>query len=231
MARGVRKQEGELLSDANIERVIEALTQDSPVTKKAACEMLNISYSTPRLQRIIEDYKEKKEFRANMRKRFRNTPVDKATASLMVSSYLSGESLADISASTYRSTEVIKRVLMSYNVPIRNKSVDYQHPVFIEEDAQDYVKDDLVYAARYDAPATIVDGHYSDKHEGMVYCIQLHNLRRQTAYQPYWELADLRRVQHELDVKMIDLSTEEVHALINEGLRNQKKQDDMRKKK
>ena len=49
--RGVRKRAHENLSEVNIRRVISALEEG--ITKKSACEMLNISYNTTRLNRII----------------------------------------------------------------------------------------------------------------------------------------------------------------------------------
>jgi len=230
MARGVRKQAGEDLSDTNLERVIKALAQEKPITKKAACAMLSISYNTTRLTKIIAEYQEKMQFRATMRKKMRNEPIDEATAADIVSSYLSGTSLADISASCYRSTAVVKRVLKSYNTPIRNSSVDYQHPIFLDDDAiaDDYKIGDLVYSARYDCPATISSTDDTEKY-GMIYGLWIHGEKRRQVTQPHYELADLRRVQTELGVKMHDLDKDEVRSLINEGLRNQKRQEDKRK--
>ena len=42
----IRKKAGEKLDDATLTRVSELLNQDEPITKKQACEMLNISYNT-----------------------------------------------------------------------------------------------------------------------------------------------------------------------------------------
>lgn len=231
MARRVKVKQGENLTDANLEKVIGLLEADKPITKKAACEILNITYNTTRLNNIIQQHKDDKEFRATMRKQMRGTPVDIDAASQIVSSYLSGESLLNISNSTFRSTNVIKNILEKYNVPIRNTAVDYFHPVFIDNDEaikEDYKKGDLVYSARYDSPATIDSILPSEKH-GMVYGIWLHGLNRMHAFQPYYELADLRRVQKELSIEMQDLDAQEVRHLIAEGLINQKKQMDKRK--
>lgn len=233
MVRGVRKQEGENLSAANIEKVIELLEPDEgkPVTKKVVCEILNISYNTTRLNKIIQEHKDTIELQKNMRKKLRGIPICTATASQIVSSYLSGGSLADISDATYRSTNVVKRVLGNYNVPIRNKSVDYFHPIFIDNEEaikDDYEKGDLVYSARYDCPATIEKGYMSGAH-GMVYTLWTHGTNRQSITQPYYELADLRKVQNELNIKMYDLDAEEVKRLLWEGMKNQKKQEDKRK--
>jgi hypothetical protein len=229
--RRVKTQEGENLTDENKKKVLALLEAEKPITKKVACEMLNITYNTTRLNKIMEEFKGDLEFRKQMRKKMRTMPMDNPTASQIVSEYLSGESLANISASTYRSITVIKRVLNKYNVPIRNTSVDYFHPVFIDNDEaikDNYVNGDLVYSARYDCPVTILDSKDTTKY-GMTYKIQLHGTRRKTAWQPFYELADLRKVQNELNIKMSDLDEQECKHLIAQALINQKKQEDKRK--
>ena len=63
--RTVKRKAHENLTDDNISRVISFLRQDNPITKKEACELLNIRYNTTRLQNIIDDFedtlKEKKD--------------------------------------------------------------------------------------------------------------------------------------------------------------------------
>ena len=54
----IKKKKHEKLDDTNIKRVIAALEGDLPVTKKDACEMLNISYNTTRLSKIITNFEE-----------------------------------------------------------------------------------------------------------------------------------------------------------------------------
>lgn len=229
-SRRIKVQDGENLTDANKDKVIALLEAEKPITKKAACEMLNITYNTTRLNRIIEERKEDIKFRSDMRKKMRNTPIDIATASQIVSGYLSGTSLADLSVETYRSTNVVKNVLTKYNIPIRNTSVDYFHPVLIDDEAikDDYVKGDLVYSARYDCPVTVEKGEMTEKH-GMVYGLWIHGDKRRYVHQPYYELADLRKIQTELGITMQDFNAEEVKTLIYYGLKNQKKQEDKRK--
>ncbi len=57
MVRGVRQKKHEKLDAANLDKVIALLESDSPITKKEACEILNITYNTTRLKRIIEETK------------------------------------------------------------------------------------------------------------------------------------------------------------------------------
>jgi hypothetical protein len=234
--RRVKVQDGENLTDANKDKVISLLESDNPITKKVACEILNITYNTTRLNRIIQERKDDIIFRKEMRKKMRNTPIKSTDASQIVSGYLSGSSLADLSAETYRSTNVVKNVLTKYNIPIRNASVNYFHPTLIDNDEaikDDYVEGDLVYSARYDKPATVRTGHMTDNH-GMVYSLWLHGVHRKQIAQPYYELADLRKLQTELNITMEDLTggkDGEVTRLMYEAMKNQKKQEDKRIKK
>jgi hypothetical protein len=46
----VRKKREEKLSEANINKVIELLAAEKPITKKEACEILHIAYNTTRSQ-------------------------------------------------------------------------------------------------------------------------------------------------------------------------------------
>ena len=59
-SRGVKKRSHEKLTDSNIQHVIWLLNAKSPITKKEACSILNISYNTTRLKTIIEEFVEKK---------------------------------------------------------------------------------------------------------------------------------------------------------------------------
>jgi len=219
MAR-IRKKEGEHLSEQNIERVISFLEQEKPITKKEACEILNISYNTTRLNKIIEEYKSNIKQRAELRKRFRNKPLEKDDLKLIISSYLEGVSLVDIADNIFRSIALIKRTLVKYNIPLRNANIDYWHPVEVPIDAMldDYIKDDLVYSARYNQPASI-----SKKIKEGIYRIWLYK-DHQYALQPYYELSDLRPIQKELGVVVEDFPVEEIQRLIYEArLKSRKK--------
>ena len=48
----VRAAKHEKLSNENIAKVVSLLSGDSPITKKEACEILNIRYNTTPLQKI-----------------------------------------------------------------------------------------------------------------------------------------------------------------------------------
>ena len=223
--RGIKVKEGEDLSPSNVQRVVEALESDKPITKKEACGMLNIAYNTTRLNKIIQEYKDRISFVANRKAQMRSKPIDIIDKKQIVQEYLSGTSINEIAEGVYRSTAVVKNVLKRYNIPIRNKAYSYFDPVFLEEDssAEDYIKGDLVFSARYNSPAYVENLHEITKLEGSVYKVWILGDHSQWAYQPYYELADLRKLQKELDIKIQELDGDEIRQLIYDGLQKAKK--------
>lgn len=218
MARkGIQIKEGEDHSDATIERVIKLLDAEKPITKKAACDILRISYNTKRLGAIIEKYHEDKAFAKLRRKQVRNTPISKADVKEVCSMYLSGEPLSAIVETTYRSSSVVKRLLIQNNIPLRNSSNNYQNPAYLDDDtwAEDYQKGDLVYSARYGC-AAIVDGSgkFSEDY-GMVFPIHISGEYERSAYQPGYELADLRGLQKEFGVEARFMEKSDIIGQIN----------------
>lgn len=223
--RGIKVKEGEDLSPSNVQRVIDALESSSPITKKAACEMLKISYNTSRLAKIIEEYQGRVDFVKKRKQQMRNKPIDDMDRQQIVQEYLSGTSITNIAESVYRSAQVVKNILKFYNIPIRNKAYSYFDPVFLEDDstAEDYVYGDLVFSARYNAPAYIGPiSKQSDEH-GTVYRIWILGDHCQWAYQPFYELADLRKLQTDLKIKIHELDRDEMNQLIYDGLQKAKK--------
>ena len=97
MKRGVRKRAHENLSDANIRRVISALEEGS--TKKSACEMLNISYNTTRLNRIIEEFEEQESFVAMRKLQTKGKPASPEEIKQVIQDYVEGENISDIAKS------------------------------------------------------------------------------------------------------------------------------------
>ena len=58
----IKKKDYENLTKSNIQRVIDLLESEKPITKKEACQMLRITYNTTRLARIIDDHKDQEAF-------------------------------------------------------------------------------------------------------------------------------------------------------------------------
>ncbi len=227
--RKIRVKEGEDLSSSTIKKVISLLEREiNPISKKEACEILHITYNTSRLNKIIEEFKEREVYVANRRKQNHLKPLSEYEVKEIVESYLAGDSLSKISESVYRSIATIKTALDKFNLPIKNKSYSYFDPVFLENDsmiADNYKNGDLVYSARYNAPAIIDKLIQISSIHGNVYKLWVYGNYNQWANQPYYELSDLRKAQ-ELGVKLPDYTKEEIMALIVEGFKKAKRIND-----
>lgn len=195
--RGIKKQDHEKLDDATIARVVSLLESEKPITKKAACETLNIRYNTKRLGDIIQEYKDKLEFRKKRFKANKGQPFTDLEIQEMVIDYLNGESISSIADSVYRSTHIVKRKLKELHLPERTKKPTYQKPDLIPDEAVDEVFDlgDLIWSARYNAVAEIVG--ILDEREGgeTVYRIWVFGKHNEFAYQPWWELGKLEVIK------------------------------------
>jgi len=223
--QGIKAKQGERLDKETIKRVVTLLEQDDPITKKEACDILNIKYNTSRLNKIIERFTEEEQHSKMMRKKFRSKPITKAEEKNIVESKLSGATITELVDRTYRSAAIIKRTLKKYNVPTVTNKVSYFDPVILNDNAskERYKKKDLVFAARYNSPAQVIRESNPSKTHGRVYCIWLYN-QHKYANQPWYELADLTPIQEELNVEISDAyTTEEIKILIAEGLMKARK--------
>lgn len=226
--RKIRTKAGEEITPTNVKNVISLLEREiNPISKKEACEILHISYNTTRLNKIIEDYKEREIYVENRRKQNRLKPIEEYEVKEIIESYLAGDSLSKISDSVYRSINIIKNVLLQYNLPIRNKSYTYFEPVFLDNEemiAEDYNVGDLVFSARYNC-AAIIEKIYKISNKPTAYKLWLYGEYNQWAFQPYYELSDLRKAQ-KLGIKLPDYTKEEIMALIVEGFKRAKRIND-----
>jgi len=115
----VKKKAHEKLDNKNIQRVIDALNGESPITKKEACEMLHINYNTPRLSKIIKNYREEIAYRQKRMDRNRGKPATDIEKQEIILQYLTGMSVTDIAKGMYRSTPFIKSFIDNTGVPTR----------------------------------------------------------------------------------------------------------------
>lgn len=122
----VRKKREEKLSEANINKVIELLVSEKPITKKEACEILHIAYNTTRLNKIIADHQETIEFRARRKAQNKGKGVTEAEKVSIVKHYLEGANVSDIAKALYRSPAFIKAVIERMGVPQKLPDTDYQ---------------------------------------------------------------------------------------------------------
>jgi hypothetical protein len=204
--RGVKKQEHEKLDDATVGRVVSLLEQDKPITKKVACETLNIKYNTKRLNDIIQEYKDRQEFKKKMRANKKGTAFSDIEIKEIVTDYLNGESISSIADSLYRSAHAIRKKIDELHLPERSRKPTYQNPDLIPDEAaaKEFEIGELVWAARYNAVAEI-RGVYIKTHEipgtticaynDIVYRIWVFGKHNESAYQPWWELGKLEAVK------------------------------------
>jgi len=200
MARKKSASEEELMTDANIAKVIKLLEPEQgtkAITKKDACQILGMAYNTTRLGTIIEEWKKKQTKNAERRAEKRGKPVTGEERIYIISEYLAGETVDSISKATYRSSTFVKSVLETNSVPIRVPGSSYFCPELIPEGAvrERFKVGEVVYSARYDSTARIDAESFSDKH-GWIYRVWLLSEKwQQNAYQEATELASLEHLR------------------------------------
>lgn len=195
----VRTKDTENLSRENLKKVENLLSAEKPITKKAACEMLNISYNTTRLDKILSDFREKEVFRKEQRSKKRGTTLSKEEYQIIAESYLVDSSpILSIAERLYRSVDTINFALEEMGVPKRQKSYSYFNPQIIPDDAvrEQFDIDELVWSAKYESIAEVVDLVQIHDEFGYVYRIWLKAEKwQQYAYQPAYELASLKHLE------------------------------------
>ena len=196
-------REHENLTRTNLLKVIGLLEQEKPITKKAACEILNISYNTARLKKLIDEFKAKEVTNKKLRAKLRGTPLSEEELRVIANEYLNGEPLSGISEFLHRPVSLIKKGLSTLGIPERNAEHTYTNPPMLEDHAirEEYEKDDLVYSARYGEPA-LIDKRYDTK-DGPIYAIYVLGKYQCSAMQPYWELGDLTHAQKNLNLNIL----------------------------
>lgn len=173
----VKKKAHENLTDSNIKHVMGLLGAKDPITKKEACEILNISYNTTRLNNIIQQYEEQVTFAEKRRSANRGKPAGKLEVSQVVLSYLEGDSVTEIAKSLYRSPSFVKSVIERLGVPTRRKRDERRHPLLLPEEcvAEEFEVGERVWSASYDAPAQVGgrldDSMYVEKYGSPCYSV------------------------------------------------------------
>ena len=122
----IKSKAHEKLSFDNIERVIQQLEQDNPITKKEACGMLNIRYNTTRLQRIIDDHQDLKAFRETRKAQNKGKMATQDEIRSVVKLYLDGDNISTIANSLYRSPAFVKNIVERVGIPQKLADSDYE---------------------------------------------------------------------------------------------------------
>ena len=167
----LKKKSHEKLTSQNIQHVISLLNPTSSetkaITKREACSILNISYNTTRLDKIIDDYHEQKQYRSRRVSQNRGRPARPDEIQDIVKEYLSGENVSNIAKGLYRSPAFVKSLLEKIGVPQRPTKIEgRKQEYYLPEQcvADDFEKGEIVWSATHHAPA-IIDKKLSKEHQ------------------------------------------------------------------
>lgn len=122
----IKSKSYEKLDDANIQRVIDFLEAETPITKKEACEMLNIKYNTTRLQRIIDEFNDTKLYRDTRKAQNKGKMATKDEIKTVVQEYLEGTNISTIAKGIYRSPSFVKNIVERVGIPQKLAETDYE---------------------------------------------------------------------------------------------------------
>lgn len=170
----VKKKDHEKLTDANIAHVISLLSGDKPITKKLACEILNISYNPSRLNNIIDGYNERKEYQKKRREHNRGRPASDMEVAEAIRAYLRGEGVTNIAKGLYRSPGFVKTILDRIGVPTKPSSKEDRSNVgYLPEQcvATEFRENELAWSAVYHAVVRIkheLSPKYTEGHKGLL---------------------------------------------------------------
>tara|TARA_B100000029_G_scaffold134979_1_gene129371 strand:- start:1308 stop:2033 length:726 start_codon:yes stop_codon:yes gene_type:complete len=159
----IKAKSHERLEPANVKKVIGLLEQDEAITKKEACEILNIRYNTTRLQRIIDDYNEVWEYREKRKSQNKGKGATRDEIKSIIEYYLDGDNISEIATRTYRSNAFVKAVLERVGVPEKlskeahSKCYRHKYQMLPDECVRDKFEDgELVWAVKDNGIAKIL---------------------------------------------------------------------------
>ena len=170
----IRKKAGEKLDEATLDRVSALLNQDNPITKKEACEMLNISYNTTRLGKILDDFNETASYRKVRKSQNRGKKATDMETREAIESYLKGETVSDISKRLYRSTTFVKNILDRVGVPEKLPKTKRKGPAYLPDEcvSESFEEGEKVWSPCYHAPAIVKQEYtkeYQNENAGIQY--------------------------------------------------------------
>lgn len=129
----VKTKEHENLTEANVKRVIELLEGEKPISKKVACEILNISYNTTRLTKIIDTYKDEQAELERRRALNRGKPASEYEIQMCIEGYLDGDPVAAIAKRLFRPPTFVKEIIDRVGVPQRVVGAEWNQPGIIPD--------------------------------------------------------------------------------------------------
>jgi len=209
--RTIRKKGHEKLDDANLQRVLDHLNADQPITKKEACSMLNITYNTTRLNSIMVDFEDTLQHRAKRRAQNRGRKATDYEIKQSIEMYLDEQPVSSIAQALYRSTTFVRNLLDRVGVPQKRPSTERSSGAKIgylpdECVSETFEPGEKVWCARHDLPARIVKGSFDKRYDSWiyhVYVIELTNFDspyfghiKEGGYHAHFAAYDLGSLRH-----------------------------------
>lgn len=153
----VRKKDGENLTDAAIDKVIEGLAATPPMKKKDAYEILNISANPTRLQKIIDERLESIARDKKFRELNRGKPAQNHEIKRIIEEYLDGTPIAEIAKNLYRNSGFVKSIIQKVGVPTRGVGEDYTNysPLPDQCISEEFTPGEVAWASKYSGPCII----------------------------------------------------------------------------
>jgi hypothetical protein len=156
LRKTVKKKDYENLTAVTIEKVITLLnpsdTSTKPITKKEACDILNIAYNTTRLAAIISGHLEQKEYVRSRKAKKRGTAATNEEIAEAVTDYLQGDTITDISKRIFRSAGFVRALLEKVGVPQRPSGKEERKEVNYFPDecvSEDFNEGEIAWSAVY----------------------------------------------------------------------------------
>ena len=136
--------------------------------------MLNISYNTTRLSRILDEHNEVVSFREVRKSQNRGKKATTLEIKEAIESYLNGETVSDISKRLFRSTTFVKNILDRVGVPEKLPKTKRKGPAYLPDEcvSESFEEGEKVWSASYHAPAIIKQEYtkeYQDANAGIRY--------------------------------------------------------------
>jgi hypothetical protein len=200
--RGIKAKEGENLDDATVSRVISLLESEQPITKKAACEILNIAYNTTRLGTIITGYKEKQERRKKNFDKNKGQPLSESDVAYIVRGVLMGEPISDLSETLFRPVSQINRVIVDLGLPKKVRGDELAKCQLLPDECiiTEASAGQIVWSARYHAAAEVIKP-WGKSQDGLsdiysVYVYEPTENKRRGGFYAYQRIEDLGKLDH-----------------------------------
>ena len=152
-----------------------AVGSTKPISKKEACAILKIAYNTTRLEKIIEEYHDTKQYRKRRRESLRGTLATRDEIADTIQSQLRGDPITDTSKRLYRSVPFLRNIINKVGIPSRGSNeLERSTTAELPEQclADEFRVGDIVWSAKYHCAAKVkaeYSKEYCNSKKGLQY--------------------------------------------------------------